>query len=193
MANKLNELKVALGAGARANKYRINFTYPFAVDSGTDMSKFDVLAHTGEFPGKTIGQIEVFNQGRKLVLPGDTQYTNTWAITMYNREDHDIRRAMFNWMKACDNFQENKHSGVPADLMVDMSIEQLDSAGNPTAKYTFHNVWPQEVAAISVDDTNQDQIQEFDVTLTYSDFVTGDGEIDNPLSGNPSTLNQTAI
>lgn len=193
MSNKLNELKVAIGAGARANKYRINFTYPFSVDSGTDMSKFDVLAHTASFPGKTVGMIEIFNQGRKLVIPGDTAFQNSWAITMYNREDHDIRRAIFNWMKACDNFQENKHSGVPASLMVDMSIEQLDSAGNPTAKYTFHNVWPQEVAEVSVDDTNQDMIQEFDVTLCYSDWVVGDAETDNPTSGNSSTLNETAL
>lgn len=193
MANKINELKLALGAGARANKYRINFTYPSAVNSGTDLSEFDVLAHSTSFPGKTIGQIEVYNQGRKLVLFGDTQFQNTWTITVYNTEDHAIRRAMLNWMKACDNFQENKHSGVPAELMVDMSIEQLDSAGNGTAKYTFHNAWISEVADTQVADETQDTIQEFDITITYTDWVSGSDEIDNPLKANASTLNPTAL
>lgn len=193
MANKLNELKVALGAGARANKYRINFTYPANLDSGTDMSKFDVLAHAASFPGKTIGTIEVWNQGRKLPLYGDTAYTNTWTITMYNREDHAIRRAMANWMKAIDNFQENKHSGVPSSVMVDMSIEQLDSAGNSTTKYTFHNVYPSDMPEYSVDDGTADTIQEFDITLTYSDWVLGEGEIDKPTENNGSTLNDFAL
>lgn len=193
MANKLNELKVALGAGARGNKYRINFTFPANLDSGTDMSKFDVLAHATSFPGKTIGMIEVFNQGRKLPLYGDTAFTNTWTITMYNREDHGIRRAMANWMKAVDNFQENKHSGVPSSIMVDMSVEQLDSAGNATCKYTFHNVWPQDLPEFSVDDATPDTIQEFDVTLCYSDWVIGDGETDNPTSSSGPTLNDFAL
>jgi len=193
MANKLNELKMALGAGARSNKYRINFTYPAGINSGTDMSKFDVLAHSTNFPGKTIGQIDVFNQGRKLPLFGDTNFQNTWTITIYNTEDHAIRRAMLNWMKACDNFQENRHSGVPGDLMVNMSIEQLDSAGNGTAKYTFHNAWISEVADTQVADENQDQIQEFDITITYSDWVTGDDEVDNPLKINGPTLNSNAL
>lgn len=193
MANKINELKVALGAGARANKYRINFTFPANLDSGTDMSKFDVLAHAAAFPGKTIGVIEVFNQGRKLPLYGDTTFSNTWTITMYNREDHGIRRAMANWMKAVDNFQENKHSGVPSSIMVDMSVEQLDSAGNATCKYTFHNVWPSDLPEFTVDDSTADTVQEFDVTLTYSDWVIGDGENDSPLSSSGPTLNDFAL
>lgn len=96
-------------------------------------------------------------------------------------------------MKACDNFQENRHSGLPQDVMVDMSIEQLDSDMNGTAKYTFHNVWVSDVADTQVADENADQILDFDITLTYSDWVTGDGENDEPLKAKGPTLNSTAL
>ena len=42
-----------------------------------------------------------------------------------------------------------------------MSVEQLDSAGNPTAKYTFHNLFPSEIAALELGDDQIDTISQF--------------------------------
>jgi len=193
MANKLAELKTALGAGARTNKYRINFSVPATVPVQSDLRNADVLCKATNFPSMTIGQIEVFNQGRKLIIPGDTTYTTTWTVTFYNTEDHGLRRDMISWMKSADHFQTNTHSGSPAAIMGEMSVEQLDSAGNPTAIYTFHNVFVQEVAELAIDDSQNDSIQEFDVTFSFTDWVVGNGDINNPAAGNAATLNTVAL
>jgi hypothetical protein len=116
MANRLAELKNALGAGARANKYRVNFAVPAAVPTTSNLQHVDALCKASNFPSMTIGQIEVFNQGRKLILPGDTTYTNAWTLTFYNTEDHALRKDMIAWMKAADHFQNNTHSGNPSAL-----------------------------------------------------------------------------
>jgi hypothetical protein len=192
MANKLAELKNAIGAGARANKYRVNFSVPAAVSTQSNLQNVDALCKASNFPSMTIGQIEVFNQGRKLILPGDTTYTNTWTLTFYNTEDHALRKDMIAWMKAADHFQNNSHSGNPTSLMGELSVEQLDSAGNPTAKYTFHNVFVQEVAELAVGDDQVDTIQEYDVTFSFTDWVVGDGELNNPAAGNAATANDVA-
>ena len=192
MANKLAELKNALGAGARANKYRVNFTVPAAVPVLSNLQNVDALCKASNFPSMTIGQIEVFNQGRKLILPGDTTYTNAWTLTFYNTEDHALRKDMISWMKAADHFQNNTHSGNPTALMGELSVEQLDSAGNPTAKYTFHNVFVQEVGELAIGDDQIDTIQEFDVTFSFTDWVVGDGELNNPAAGNGATFNDIA-
>jgi len=190
--NKLAELKGALGAGARANKYRVNFSVPSAVPTTSNLQNVDALCKASNFPSMTIGQIEVFNQGRKLILPGDTTYTNAWALTFYNTEDHALRKDMISWMKAIDHFQNNTHSGNPASLMGELSVEQLDSAGNPTAKYTFHNVFVQEVGELAVGDDQVDTIQEFDVTFSFTDWVVGDGELNAPEAGNQASENDVA-
>lgn len=193
MANKLAELKSAIGAGARTNKYRINFSVPASVPVTSNLQNADVLCKATNFPSMTIGQIEVFNQGRKLVIPGDTTYTTTWSVTFYNTEDHGLRKDMISWMKSADHFQNNSHSGSPSSIMGEMSVEQLDSAGNATAKYTFHNVWVQEVAELAIDDSQNDSIQEFDVTFSFTDWVVGDGELNNPAAGNAATGNATSL
>lgn len=190
--NKLAELKSALGAGARANKYRINFAVPAAVPTVSNLQNADALCKASNFPAMTIGQIELFSQGRKLIIPGDTTYTNTWTLTFYNTEDHGLRRDMISWMKSVDHFQDNSHSGNPVSVMGELSVEQLDSAGNPTTKYTFHNVFVQEVGELTIGDDQVDTIQEFDITFSFTDWVVGDSELNNPgLSGTP-TLNDVA-
>lgn len=193
MANVINELKSALGAGARPSKYRVTLSFPGAVPTSSNQRNISVLAKAASFPSMTIGVIEVFNQGRKLPLPGDTTFTNTWNVTFYNTEDHNIRRDFVAWMASIDHYQDNKHSGVPASLMVDASVVQLDSAGNETAKYTFHNLFPSEVAEITLGADTIDAVQEFDVTFTFSDWVVGGNTVQEPGSANPPTLNETAL
>jgi len=55
MANKLEELKSALGSGARANKYRINFSIPSTIPTVSDLHNADALCKASNFPGMTIG------------------------------------------------------------------------------------------------------------------------------------------
>ena len=188
----LSQLKQALGAVARPNKYRINFSIPAAVPVKSDLSNADVLCKATSFPSMTIGQIEVWNQGRKLPIPGDTSFTTTWNVTFYGTEDHALRKDLISWMIAADHFQTNTHSGQPNNVLGELSVEQLDSAGNPTVKYTFHNVFVQEVAEITLGDDTQDTAMEFDCTFSFSDWVIGDSSLQNPAAGNKATLNDIA-
>jgi hypothetical protein len=192
MVNKVAELKNALGSAARPNKYRVNFSVPASVPTVSDLSTVNTLCKATSFPSATVGQIEVWNQGRKLVIPGDTSYTNTWELTMYQTEDHALRRDMIAWMKAADHFQNNSHSGNPAAILGEISVEQLDSAGNPTAKYTFHNVFVQEVGNVELSAEQVDTAMEFTVTFSFTDWVVGDTEVNQPGVGNAATLNDIA-
>lgn len=184
---------MALGAGARVNKYRINFSIPASVSTKSDLSAADILCKAASFPSVSIGQIEVFNQGRKLVLPGDTTYTNTWALTFYQTEDHGLRKDLLAWMHAIDDFQRNRHSGNPNAVMGEMSVEQLDSAGNATAKYTFHNVFIMECGEVALTEEQDSGIAEFEATFSFTDWVVGDEEINKPSAGNDATKNDTSL
>ena len=187
------DLKRVLKAGARPNKYQINFNFPTVVGSIVNQRDMSILCKAAQFPSKTVGTIEVFNQGRKLPLPGDTAYENTWSTTFYNTETHDIRRDILNWMKAMDNFQANYHSGEPAALMVDCQVKQLDSKQKETAIYTFHNFWPSVVSEIEIDAETQNAVETFTVTWTFSDWVVGVDEEDKPVDQITATGNLTAF
>ena len=192
MANELAKLKNALGAVARPNKYRLNFSIPSAVPIKSDLSNADILCKATSFPSMTIGQIEVFNQGRKLVIPGDTSFTTTWNVTFYGTEDHALRKDLISWMVAADHFQKNTHSGNPNSILGELSVEQLDSAGNPTVRYTFHNVFVQEVGEITLGDDTQDTPMEFECVFSFSDWVVGTGDLQDPTFGANATKNDIA-
>lgn len=192
MAN-IAALKQALGAGGRVNKYNLKFNMPSSVQPISNLAEADVLCKSTQFPGVTITPIEVYNQGRKLLIPGDTTYENTWTVIFYNTEDHALRRDMINWMKASDNFQENKHSGNPADVLTEISVAQLDSEAKETTVYTFHNVFVSGVDAVEVSDDPDGNIQEFSVTFTFSDWVVGTGSTNQPTKSKPAAKNATAL
>lgn len=192
MASTIQNLKSALGSGGRVNKYSVALNIPSAVSTTSDLSQGDILCKAASFPGVTVGAIEVFNQGRKLLIPGDTTYTNTWELTFYNTEDHGLRKDFLSWMRSADHFQNNSHSGSPSDLMTDLAVSQLDSAGNITATYTFHNVWVSDVGEIALADDTDGGIQEFPVTFTFTDWVVGTGELNVPSDGNAATGNAVA-
>lgn len=192
MSNKISELKNAIGAGARPNKYRINFSIPAAVPTVSDLSTANILCKAASFPAMSIGVIEVFNQGRKLPLPGDTTFENSWSLTFYQTEDHSLRRDMIAWMHSADDFQRNAHSGNPNSILGELSVEQLDSAGNGTVKYTFHNVFVSSVDEVSLTDDPDGNVQEFSVTFTFSDWVVGEDNVNKPaVSGTPTRNNTT--
>ncbi len=188
----ISNLKQALGAGGRVNKYRVNFSIPSVVPIKSDLQNVDVLCKASQFPGVSVSPVEVFNQGRKLVIPGDTIYENTWVLTFYNTEDHLLRRDLISWMRCIDDFQRNTHSGQPNDIMSELGVTQLDSLGKPTVTYTFHNAWISAVDAVDVTDDADGGIQEFTVTFTFSDWVIGTGEFSEPNEANSSSANSIA-
>lgn len=176
MPSTVRDLANVVGAAARASKYRVTFSFPAGVANVTNLDEVDVLAKTATAPGREIGQIELWNQGRKLILPGDTAFDGAWAVDFYLTENHALRYDMLRWMDACDNFQTNQHSGDPTAIFADLRLEQLDSAGNVSAQYTLHNCFPSNVAEVTYGDDSADTPAEFNCTFTYSDFVVGTGE-----------------
>lgn len=178
MSNRINKIKSTLskGSAARSSKYVVYFSLPPEVTKSATLEEMSFMCKSATFPSVTIGQIEFWNQGRKLPIPGDTSYETLWTVTFYNDANHSIRRTFLAWQAGIDNFQSNTHSGNPGGLFVDMKVCQIDSLEKETAVYTFHNVWVQSVGEISVSADSVDQVQEFDITFSFSDFVIGENE-----------------
>ena len=163
MSQKLDDLKYMLGQGARANKYSISVNGPTA--QGVML---DALCQAAAIPAKTVGTIPVFNQGRKLLVSGDTSFDNTWDVTFYNDEYHTIRITMDAWMNLADNFIDNTHAVQPSDYMFEAEVSQLDGNDNVTGTWKFYNLYPTNISAVDMGDETADTISTFVTTFTYS-------------------------
>lgn len=194
MSNKIEQIKQALKGGAKATKYRVKIVFPQNVEHKMEFQSLNCLAKATSFPQATIGQIEVYNQGRKIPIPGDTTYDTTWAVTFYMDNAHQVRKDFLNWQKACDNFHANTHSGDPAGLMTEISVSQLDSLEKEVAEYTLRNCWPHMVGEVSVGADQVDTLQEFDVTFSFSDFyINGGSEFNMPMDGRTASTNVISV
>ena len=171
MAIKIKELEQVLGSSARQNKYRVSFAFPASVSAVTALDAIDILAKSTEAPQKEIGIIELWNQGRKLPIPGDTTYDNTWTVSFYLPEDHQLRKDMLEWQNKCDNFEENIHIKSPVDVFSDLKVAQLNSQGEVSAEYILHGCWPSVVGPVTFDDSAENSPSEFEITFTYTDWM----------------------
>ena len=190
--NKIREIESVLGTSGRANKYRFSFAWPRGLQGNTDLASVDVLAKATTAPERELGVIELWNQGRKHVIPGDTAFSNTWSVDFYLGENHSLRYDMIQWQVACDNFHKNLHTGNPSAIFADLRVEQLDSAQKVTAVYTLHNCFPMTVGEVSYGDDSENTPTEFNVTMSFTDFVIGVREEDDFTLITP-TRNDTAL
>lgn len=166
----VNDLKGALkGNGAMSNKYSIIFGVPSGDPSLALGPDAPILCMATSFPGKSIGDLEAWIQGRKLILPGDTSYgNNEWTLTFYQNADHELRKMFLAWMDKIDNFITNSHTCDPSSLMIEADIAQLACESAIAAKYKFYNMYPSAIGEIELNSESAGSVQKFSVTMKYS-------------------------
>jgi hypothetical protein len=160
----LETLKSTLGLGARANKFRVQLPY-----GGSDM---DVLAKASSLPDVTLGTIEVWHKGRKMLVAGEAQYSGTWDVTFYNTDTMDFRQVFIDEIDRIDSYAtEVKSVTSNLDYMKDLHVSQLDSYDQVTKTYTLYNAYPTVVSSIEYGSDTADTITEFTVTFSYSHWL----------------------
>lgn len=164
-------LKSTLGGGAKTDKFTIEFGAPTG-NSALNLGETGaVLCKTASFPQMKLGGVEVYAQGRALVVPGETQFDNTWTLDFYQTVDHKLRQMFIEWLRGIDDFSTNNHTCTPADWMVDAVVYQLGCNGEPTAKYRFFNMFPDTISEVRVDGSQLNAIQEFSVSFHFSHWL----------------------
>ena len=168
----LEDLRTTLKMGSRGNKYKVFM--PIKVGGASGEKVIDTLCKGGAIPAKSMGQIEVWTQGRKLIVAGDATFENTWSLTFWNTQDHKLRTEFDTWMSAIDDMDNHKRSVTDHNgyMSQGAKIQQLDTSTNdPTAEYTFYNLFPTSISAVEMADDQQDTITEFSVDFAYSHWV----------------------
>jgi len=153
-----------VGGGARANLFKVTCNFPSLAGGNTELASFMIKG--ASLPGSTIQAIEIPFRGRKLKIAGDRSF-DVWSITVINDTKMEIRNAFERWMNSMNAHVANTGLTNPRDYQTDMTVEQLDKAGNVSKKYTIRGAFPVGVAAIELNYDTNDQIEEFTVELQY--------------------------
>lgn len=168
---KISEFKSALSlGGARSNLFEVEIAFPaFAgTQEETRLGKF--LVKAAQIPASTLGVIEQPYRGRIYKIPGDRVFSE-WTVTVINDVDQKLRDSFELWSNAINNHEGNIGISSLTDAMTTGTVFQLNRGGERVKSYTFKDLWPSEVAAIDLSHDSTNQLQEFTVTLQYSEWV----------------------
>ena len=176
MAFRVDEFVSKLpGGGARGNLFEVSIEAPVALSlASTADLKFLVQAST--IPGATIGVTELNYFGRAVKLAGNKTFDD-WTTTIMNDEDFHIRRVMEQWSESIlGNSSNTRRIGAltSSSYMGTGTVTQYGKSGAAIREYKIANIWPNTLAELTVDWSENDAIQTYDVTWSYSHWVSQD-------------------
>lgn len=179
----LTDFRAALpGGGARPNLFEVMLAdNPMGGSNavaGTASSKSTTLCKAASMPGSKVTSIDVPFRGRSIRVPGVREFDETWTTTIINDTDFAFRRMIEEWMDNIASHDANIGEFDLTKLSTELSVYQLDHKdGKRIRGYKFHNAWPSELSVMELAADTNDSIQEFDITWTYSYWMSDDKEV----------------
>lgn len=175
-------LRQRLGYGARPNKYLVEIIAPrggevsWAGASNVNLSdpgRVIAFCKGASLPSREMGIVDVWIQGRKIPIPGDAEFSNSWALTFYNDEKHDLRKQFEIWIENLDSYTAHKRGYYAQQYYADgFKISQLDPKNQTeiTATWNFYHIYPSGLTNVDFAADAQNQVSEFTVTFTYAHY-----------------------
>lgn len=176
--NMIDNLRQALVEGMRSTKYEIQILNPLA----GSMQNATLLAKATSFPAKTLNYVEVWTQGRKHLIQGDTEFEHEWTVSFFDNEQHSLRNDFLLWMEALDDPIKNTSQKDYEGSALVLQLAQKDNTSQ--ASYSFHKLWPKTVGAIELADEGTNVISSFDVTFAFDYWEKDKGPLDAGTSAN---------
>lgn len=161
------------GGGARPNQFRVELTFPAFVGSIASAAgnAAQFLCRTATLPASTVEDITAGYRGRPVHFAGERTF-QPWSISVYNDTNFLIRNVMEKWTNGVLNYTTTNGIMRPSDYQVDMSVYQLDRNDRVIKTYRFYDAYPTNIGQIQLDFETNNQIETFDVEITYNYFTT---------------------
>lgn len=101
----INDLKYNLAGGSRKNKFLIELTF-----GSLDSAKFNCLCTNAQFPGRQIQTVTVSRHGRKYPVRSETDYGNTYEVTVLDDNKLSLRKFFDSWLTYVDDSTKESDS-----------------------------------------------------------------------------------
>lgn len=190
--SSINSFMSAFDGGSKPNLYSVNVSCPVL---GNAFQNIQFFCKAATLPSSMLGEIQLPYLGRFAKYPGDRTYED-WTITVLNTQDMQLRKVFEYWNELFNSHAGNVAASTnPRQLYGGATITQLARNYQPVRSYFLAEVFPVMVGAVGMGYDQDNIISEFDVTLSYSYFitdtsaaVTGVGISGGNVTANPGTI-----
>jgi len=163
MESMIERFKTEFHQIAKPSLFEVTLVFP----SGNEVAA-QFLCKGASVPTRTIGKIDLSYMGRKVVVPGDTSFSD-WSVTVYNDRNFTIRRRLEEWAELINGAFTNLADTVEAHgLKRTMTVKHLDGKGFPIKTYYMIGCMPTSVgSAIDLSWERTDTAEEYSVDFAY--------------------------
>ena len=167
----INTFKSKLtNGGARANQFEVLVTFPTLVpNSANANAKVPYLCEAASLPASTIEVAEGWYRGRRVPFAGERNF-QPWTLTFLN-ENFEVYNAFQSWSNSMNNVSTNQGVIDWSQYTTQLVVNQLDRNDNVIKTFTFQGAFPIDVSAIDLNFASNNQIEKFNVTFDYTNWV----------------------
>ena len=123
-------------------------------------------------PASNVGQILVPFQGRQIPVPGDRTFEE-WTMTVVNDVSFSHRNAFERWSNLI-NAHEGNVQGTDnyKNILGTINVSQLGNGDTVLKTVRLLNAFPTNIAQIDLGYDNNDALEQYSVTFSYSHWIT---------------------
>ena len=181
----INEFRTKLGnGGVRPNQFSVQILFPSISPSGDLYRTSSFLINIAELPGISIGTVPIYYRGRELKLPGDKSFA-PFTCTILNDTNFSLRSGLEKWMNYIESNITKTGIGLPDSYFGSITVTQMDRSGIGLRSYIMYGAYPNDIGAVGLDFSANDQLSSFQVAFQYQHFEVYQGTFPAP--------NETAI
>ena len=161
---------------ARPNRFEVQITPPSSFNEYYTDGQFNMLswlAESAQIPSRVQGEISMKFHGMEYKLPGDYSKENL-TIGFINSYGWEGRSFFDSWMEFIQYINDDNGRNSAYSLLSDSQIviNQLGRTKNDIlASYIYYNVFPTNLSAIDLNMSENDSIEKFTVSFSYSHAV----------------------
>ena len=157
--------------GARPSLFEVNMTNP--INTAAD-NRFRFSCRVAQIPATTVTPITTQYFGRPIKFAANRTYED-WSVTIINDEDFSVRSTLEEWCEAINGTHSNLSSAFSNTYKSQAEVIHYGKIGDVLRKYTIQGMWPTNIAAIDLDWSNADVIEEYTVTFSLDHWSTDSG------------------
>jgi hypothetical protein len=171
MAFNVNQFRASLvNDGARPSLFEVVMNLPPILGAAPLTNDIIFRVRATSLPGDGVSPIVVPYFGREIKIAGTRTFPD-WSFTIINDENFVARRNLETWLNAINSHVGNLRSPAAlaaASYQADGWVYQYSKIGGaPIKTYKIVGAFPTDVAPIDLDWALGDQIEEYNITLSY--------------------------
>ena len=192
LGNSIENLKSSIvkhSGVAQENRFAVYMTPPAQTLFNLDLRNIVTSALSGTFNARNLvnDPRDIAILCESCTLPGRQIMTADYQLLQHSQKrpnsflnedvtftfiltnDYYIKRIFDKWSEQVMSFT-NYRANYPVDYVTDVTIVQLNKQNLPIYQIVLNNAYPISFNPITLDNTAENAIQKFSVTMTYDNF-----------------------